>query len=50
VPAGVEVLGIPEQSGVLVDGASFTAAGSTPTSLLRSGGRVELGTTWESAA
>ena len=50
VPADVEVLGIPEQSGVLVDGPSFTAVGTAATSLLRSGSRVELGATWEAAA
>ena len=50
VPADVEVLGIPEQSGVLVDGPSFTAVGSAATSLLRSGGRVALGETWQASA
>jgi cyanophycinase len=50
VPPGVEVLGIPEQSGVLVEGASITAVGAAPTSLLRSGGRIELGATWQVAA
>ncbi len=50
VPAGVEVLGIPEQSGVLVEDGSCTAVGTAATSLLRSGGRVELGATWTAAA
>ena len=50
VPAGVEVLGIPEQSGVLVEGSSFTAVGAAATSLLRSGGRMQPGATWEAAA
>ena len=50
VPADVEVLGIPEQSGVLVDGPSCTAVGSAATSLLRSGGRVALGETWQASA
>lgn len=50
VPPEVEVLGIPEQSGVLVEGPAFTAVGTAATSLLRSGGRVELGATWEAAA
>ena len=50
VPAEVEVLGVPEQSGVLVDGPSFTAVGAAATSLLRSGGRIELGTSWRAAA
>ena len=50
VPADVEVLGIPEQSGVLVDGSSFTAVGSAATALLRSGGRVALGETWQASA
>jgi cyanophycinase len=50
VPAHVEVLGVPEQSGVLVEGRTLTAVGAAPTSLLRSGGRVELGERWEVAA
>jgi cyanophycinase len=50
VPTGVEVLGVPEQSGLLVEGSSFTAVGTAATSLLRAGGRVELGTTWQGAA
>ena len=49
-PAGVEVLGVPEQSGVLVEGTVLTAVGSAATSRLRSGGSIELGTTWEVAA
>lgn len=49
-PAGVEVLGVPEQSGVLVEGSALTAVGSAATSRLRSGGAIELGTTWEVAA
>ena len=49
VPAGVEVLGVPEQSGVLVEGSAVTAVGSAATSLLRSGGRIELGATWRAA-
>ncbi len=49
VPDEVEVLGIPEQSGVLVEGRDVTAVGSLPTSLLRAGGRIELGATWRSA-
>jgi hypothetical protein len=44
------VLGIPEQSGVLVEGPSCTAVGTAGTSLLRLGGRVEPGATWEVAA
>jgi cyanophycinase len=50
VPADVEVLGIPEQSGVLVDGSSFSAVGAAATSLLRAGRRVEPGATWDAAA
>lgn len=50
VPPEVEVLGIPEQSGVLVDGSAFTAVGTAATSLLRSGGRVEPGATWAARA
>ena len=50
VPPAVEVLGVPEQSGVLLEGGSVTAVGSAATSLLRSGGRIELGARWEPAA
>jgi hypothetical protein len=37
VPAGVEVLGIPEESGVLVEGDLLTAVGVGPTRLLGTG-------------
>lgn len=40
VPADVEVLGIPEQSGVLVEDGVLTAVGSAPTARLRSGGEL----------
>jgi hypothetical protein len=35
---------------VLVERSAFTAVGTAATSLLRSGGRVEVGATWEAAA
>lgn len=43
VPADVAVLGIPEQSGVLVEGTSVTAVGSTATTLVREDRDLPLG-------
>lgn len=40
VPAGVRVLGIPEQSGVLVEGGRLTAVGASATTLVSEGGRA----------
>lgn len=39
VPSGVRVLGLPEQSGVLVDGAGITAVGASATAVVSDGGR-----------
>lgn len=39
VPAGVRVLGLPEQSGVLVDGQRLTAVGASATTVVTDGGR-----------
>ena len=47
VPADVVVLGVPEESGVLVDDGGLTAVGRTPTSLVRSGRALALGQTWQ---
>ena len=43
VPAEVEVLGIPEESGVEVEGPQLTAVGREGTSLLRAGTHLEVG-------
>ena len=43
VPDDVEVLGIPEQSGVLVEGATLTAVGAAPTTLVRRDATLDLG-------
>jgi cyanophycinase len=39
VPEGVRVLGLPEQSGVLVDGQRLTAVGASATTVVTDGGR-----------
>ena len=46
VPDDVQVLGIPEQSGVLVAGGGLTAVGSSPTQLVSARRVLELGQTW----
>lgn len=46
VPDDVQVLGIPEQSGVLVEEGGLTAVGTSPTQLVREGRVLELGQTW----
>jgi cyanophycinase-like exopeptidase len=45
-PATTCVLGIPEASGVLVQGKVVTAVGTAPTRLLREGREVAPGDTW----
>ena len=46
VPAGVEVLGIPEESGVLVEGDLLTAVGVGPTRLVGAGRDLAPGESW----
>ncbi len=46
VPADVTVLGIPEQSGVLVVDGALTAVGSAPAALVRDGRELAVGETW----
>ena len=46
VPADVTVLGLPEQSGVLVEDGALTAVGAAPTALVRDGRELALGETW----
>lgn len=50
VPADLVLLGIPEQSGVLVDGERMAAVGSAPTELLRTGRAVTPGQSVERSA
>jgi cyanophycinase-like exopeptidase len=47
VPAGTTVLGIPEESGVLVEGPLLTAVGRSATRLLHEGRDLEPGDSWE---
>jgi cyanophycinase-like exopeptidase len=46
VPPGTAVLGIPEESGVLVEGNVLTAVGSTATHLVHEGRDLSPGQTW----
>jgi cyanophycinase-like exopeptidase len=46
VPAGVEVLGLPEESGVLVEDGVLTAVGQTPTTLVTQERDLPLGESW----
>lgn len=47
VPAGTEVLGIPEESGVLVEGSVLTAVGRAATRLVTTGRALEPGQQWD---
>ena len=49
VPPGVRVLGLPEQSGVLVDEGGLTAVGSLPSTLLTGPVELPLGRSWRPA-
>ncbi|MCA1713379.1 MAG: Type 1 glutamine amidotransferase-like domain-containing protein [Actinobacteria bacterium] len=46
VPNGAQVLGIPEESGVLVDDEVLTAVGTAPTRLVTSGRDLAVGESW----
>lgn len=46
VPAGVQVLGIPEESGVLVEGGVLTAIGSRATTLVGQDRDLPVGESW----
>ena len=46
VPAGAQVLGIPEESGVLVDDETLTAVGVAPTRLVTEGRELVPGDSW----
>ncbi len=45
-PAGLTVLGLPEESGVLVEDGELTALGQTPTTLVHQERELPLGQTW----
>lgn len=47
VPATTTVLGIPEESGVLVDGDQLTAVGRSATRLVHEGRDLAVGDTWD---
>jgi cyanophycinase-like exopeptidase len=49
VPAGTTVLGIPEASGIVVEGDVLTAVGTSATHLVRQGRDLEPGERWELA-
>jgi cyanophycinase len=46
VPSGVHVVGLPEESGVLVEDRALTAVGTRPTTLVTEGAELALGQTW----
>jgi cyanophycinase-like exopeptidase len=46
VPASTTVLGIPEESGIVVEGAVLTAVGASPTRLVHEARDLELGDSW----
>lgn len=46
VPAHVEVLGLPEAAGVVVDAGRLTALGAVPVQLLTTGRAMSAGDTW----
>lgn len=46
VPSGVHVVGLPEESGVLVQDGALTAVGTSPTMLVTEGRTLPLGETW----
>ena len=46
VPSGVSVLGLAEQSGVLVEDGGLTAVGSAPAALVTEGRTLAVGQTW----
>ena len=45
VPSGVRILGLPEQSGVLVEGGRLTAVGASATALVGEGRELAVGET-----
>jgi cyanophycinase len=49
VPSGVQVVGLPEESGVLVQDGELTAVGKSPTALVTGGRELAVGQSWRSA-
>jgi cyanophycinase-like exopeptidase len=47
VPAGTQVLGIPEESGVVVEGTALVAVGKRPTRLVTEGRDLPPGEAWQ---
>ncbi len=47
VPSGVHVVGLPEESGLLVQDGSMTAVGSGPAALVTAGRTLPLGESWQ---
>lgn len=46
---GVQLLGLPEESGVVVEGTSFTAVGQSPSRLISQGRDLAVGERWDAA-
>jgi cyanophycinase len=46
VPSGVHVVGLPEESGVLVQDGELTAVGANPTALVTEGRELPVGQSW----
>lgn len=46
VPSGVHVVGIPEESGLLLQDGGLTSVGSAPTALVTQGRMLPVGETW----
>ncbi len=46
---GVQLLGLPEESGVIVEGTSFTAVGQSPSRLISQGRDLAIGERWDTA-
>ena len=49
VPVGVQVLGLPEESGVVVQDGRLTAVGQRPSRLVTCGVDLAVGSTWSAA-
>ena len=49
VPSGVQVVGLPEESGVLVQDGELTAVGRAPAALVTDGRELPVGQSWRSA-
>jgi hypothetical protein len=47
VPAGTEVVGLPEESGIVVEDGLVTAVGQAPTRLVTAGRDLAPGDSWQ---